>query len=70
MLTAAVVLVVLAAPAGAPDGQAALARLRALAGEWQGTAETPDGPAAAARYEVGSGGTIVRELLFRARRTR
>jgi hypothetical protein len=62
MATAAVVLA--AALAAPVDGKAAFERLKALAGEWQGTAERADGPAASARYEVGSGGSIVRELLF------
>jgi hypothetical protein len=55
----------LAAPAaaGAADGKAAFERLKSLAGEWQGTV-TPTGQPAAIRYELGSGGTIVRELLF------
>jgi hypothetical protein len=52
------------AAAGPADGKAAFERLKSLAGEWQGTAETASGPPASARYEVGSGGTIVRELLF------
>jgi hypothetical protein len=66
MITAAAAIVVVAASAAsAPaDGKGALERLKALAGEWQGTAESVGGPPAAARYEVGSGGTIVRELLF------
>jgi hypothetical protein len=63
MITAVLALVV-AASAAPADGKAALERLKSLAGEWQGTAETENGPAAAARYEVGSGGSIVRELLF------
>ena len=55
-----------AAPtAAAPvDGRAAFARLKSLAGEWQGVVEAPGGHPASIRYEVGSGGTIVRELLF------
>ena len=55
----------LAAPAagGPADGKAAFERVKSLAGEWQGTV-TPTGQAAAIRYELGSGGTIVRELLF------
>jgi len=65
LTTAAAILAVAASAASAPaDGKAALERLKALAGEWQGTAESVSGPPAAARYEVGSGGSIVRELLF------
>ena len=58
----------LAAPAASSsasaDGKAAFERLKSLAGEWQGTVGAPGGPPASIRYEVGSGGTIVRELLF------
>jgi len=57
----------LAAPASSSasaDGKAAFERLKSLAGEWQGTVGAPGGPPASIRYEVGSGGTIVRELLF------
>lgn len=65
MITAALAFMVAASAASAPaDGKAALERLKALAGEWQGTAESAGGPPASARYEVGSGGSIVRELLF------
>jgi len=55
----------LAAPAaaGPADGKAAFERLKSLVGDWQG-AVTPTGQPAAIRYELGSGGTIVRELLF------
>jgi hypothetical protein len=52
-----------AAPAAA-DGKAAFERLKSLAGEWHGAVTTETGPPAAVRYEVGSNGTIVRELLF------
>jgi len=50
--------------AGPADGKAALERLKSLAGEWQGAVGSKGGPPASIRYEVGSGGTIVRELLF------
>jgi hypothetical protein len=46
------------------DGKGALQRLKALAGEWQGHMTTEDGPPMIVRYEVGSGGTIVKETLF------
>jgi len=52
------------AVAGPADGKAAFERIKSLAGEWQGTVGAHGGPPASIRYEVGSGGTIVRELLF------
>ena len=67
MITALLVATLaLAAPAaaGPADGKAAFERLKSLAGEWQGTVGAQGGPPASIRYEVGSGGTIVRELLF------
>jgi len=56
----------LSAPAASAsaDGKAAFERLKSLAGEWQGAVGAPGGPPASIRYEVGPGGTIVRELLF------
>jgi hypothetical protein len=53
-----------ASTAGPVDGKAAFERLKSLSGEWQGAVGSPAGPPASIRYEVGSGGTIVRELLF------
>jgi hypothetical protein len=50
--------------AGALSARQALDRLKALAGEWQGTMMTKDGPPAAVRYEVVSGGHTVMERLF------
>jgi hypothetical protein len=64
MLTVVLAAGAAAAPAPAPDGKAALERLKALAGEWQGHMTTEDGPPVALRYEVGSGGTVVKETLF------
>jgi hypothetical protein len=67
MITGAMIAILaLAAPAASAsaDGKAAFERLKSLAGDWQGTVGTPAGHPAAIRYEVGSGGTIVRELLF------
>jgi hypothetical protein len=65
MLIAIAILGLWASVGGPVDGQGAFERLKSLAGEWQGTAG--DGGAATpatVRYELGSGGTIVRELLF------
>ena len=66
MITVLVAILALAEPAasGPADGKAAFERLKSLAGEWQGTVGGEGGPPASIRYEVGSGGTIVRELLF------
>ena len=67
MITGAMLTILaLAAPAAAApaDGKAAFERLKSLAGEWQGAVGAQGGPPASIRYEVGSGGTIVRELLF------
>jgi hypothetical protein len=50
--------------AAVADGKAALQSLKALAGEWQGHHTTEDGPPVAVRYEVGSGGSIVKETIF------
>jgi hypothetical protein len=52
-------------PASSPVGaKAALERLKALAGEWRGSVESPDGPATSVRYEVTSGGSVVMETQF------
>jgi hypothetical protein len=61
-----IAILALAAPAsaGPADGKAAFERLKSLAGDWQGTVGAAGGPPATIRYEIGSGGTIVRELLF------
>ncbi len=56
-----------APPARAFDGtlpKTAFERLKNLAGTWQGSMETADGEAAAARYELISGGTAVMETMF------
>jgi hypothetical protein len=50
------------APAG--SGAAAFERLKALAGAWEGTVATRDGPPAQVRFEVISGGSAVMETLF------
>ena len=67
MITGAIVTILALAapvPAASADGKAAFERLKSLAGEWQGAVGAQGGPPASIRYEVGSGGTIVRELLF------
>jgi hypothetical protein len=50
--------------AGALTARQAFERLKSLAGEWQGTAMTKDGPPAAIRYEVVSNGNTVMERQF------
>lgn len=64
MLTATVFFALAASVGGPVDGKAAFERLKSLAGEWQGTAGGESVMPASVRYELGSGGTIVRELLF------
>jgi hypothetical protein len=46
------------------DAKAAFEQLKQLAGEWQGTVMTKDGPPALVRYEVVSNKTAVMETLF------
>lgn len=53
-----------ATEAGDPDAQAAFARLKQLAGEWEGTAMTPDGPAMRVKWEATAGGQVMRETMF------
>jgi hypothetical protein len=53
-----------ATDAAAPDAKAAFARLKQLAGEWEGTVMTPDGPAVRVRWEVTAGGQVMRETMF------
>ena len=64
MLMTTVIFALAASVGGPVDGKAAFERLKSLAGEWQGTAGGESGMPASVRYELGSGGTIVRELLF------
>ena len=47
-----------------PDGAAALARLKTLAGEWRGHIVTADGPPVEVVYSVTAGGSTVQEKLF------
>jgi hypothetical protein len=54
---------VLAAPP-APDGRAAFARLTGLAGEWEGTVTSADGPPVRVRWEKTAGGHVMRETMF------
>jgi hypothetical protein len=53
-----------AEPNAAPDGRAALERIKALAGDWEGTVTTPDGPKVSVVYRVTSSGSAVLEDLF------
>lgn len=46
------------------DAKTALERLKGLAGSWEGTIGTPEGPATKLRYEVTAGGNAVVETLF------
>jgi len=64
MLMATAIIALAASVGGPVDGKAAFERLKSLAGEWQGTAGGEPRMPASVRYELGSGGTIVRELLF------
>jgi hypothetical protein len=64
MLMATAIFAVAASVGGPVDGKAAFERLKSLAGEWQGSVGGDPAHAATVRYELGSGGTIVRELLF------
>lgn len=52
------------ASAPAASGAAAFERLKGLAGAWEGTMMTKDGPPAQVRYEVISGGSAVMETLL------
>jgi hypothetical protein len=67
----AMVVVGLGGPASAaesaatrPAGVAAFERLKALAGEWSGHVQKPDGPKATVQYRVASNGSVVMETLF------
>ena len=52
-------------PAPAPaDPKGAFARLKSLAGEWQGSVGKPDGPATTVIYRVTANGNTVMETLF------
>src|SRR5687768_4823343 len=55
---------VAAPPAGALDGKAAFARMKTLAGPWEGNISKPDGPPGAVRYELTAGGSAVKETQF------
>jgi hypothetical protein len=50
--------------AAKPVGVAAFERLKALAGEWSGHVQKPDGPKATVQYRVASNGSVVMETLF------
>ena len=69
--TRVIVLLLVAAPLARaqsapspPDAKAAFEQLKQLAGEWQGTAMTKDGPPAQVRYEIVSNKSAVMETLF------
>jgi len=69
LMVAGLLTAVASGPAGAavetaPDGKAALARLKALAGEWRGHVVTEDGPPAEVVYSLTAGGSTVTEKLF------
>jgi hypothetical protein len=49
---------------GDPDARAAFTRLKALAGEWEGTVTSADGPKTRVVYRVTSGGSTLLEDLF------
>lgn len=49
---------------GALEPRAAFAQMKALAGQWQGHATTPDGPAANVTYELTGNGSALVEKLF------
>jgi hypothetical protein len=51
-------------PGARPDGRAAFDRLKRLAGEWEGTVMTPDGPPVRVRWEPTAGGHVMRETMF------
>jgi hypothetical protein len=53
-----------AEPAGGPAAPEAFARLKGLAGVWEGTAMTAEGPPATVSYEVVSNGNAVLERMF------
>jgi len=44
--------------------QAALDKLKGLAGRWEGNVDTPDGPAGVVEYRVTAAGKTVMEILF------
>jgi len=46
------------------DGKAAFERLKQLAGNWEGTAGSKEGPPAQIRYELVSNNSVVMETLF------
>lgn len=53
-----------ASAAGSLDGKAALERLKALAGTWEGTTAGPEGHPAKSVFSVTAGGTAVMERMF------
>ena len=70
ILTTAALAVSLSVPAAwppkpaTPTAKAAFARLKQLAGEWEGTVMTPDGPAVRVKWEPTAGGQVMRETMF------
>jgi hypothetical protein len=53
-----------AGDSAAVDARAALERIKALVGAWDGHISTPDGPPGSVRYELTGGGHTVVERLF------
>ncbi|MGZ5476121.1 MAG: hypothetical protein ACXW29_07070 [Thermoanaerobaculia bacterium] len=49
---------------GTVNATEAFARLKSLAGKWEGRVMTPDGPPATVDYRLSGGGTVVIETLF------
>ncbi len=49
---------------GTIGGAAAFERLKALAGDWEGHVQQPDGPPGQVTWRVASGGSVVMETLF------
>jgi hypothetical protein len=47
-----------------PDAKAAFARLKSLAGEWEGHAMTPDGPPMKSEFRLTGNGSALAERLF------
>jgi hypothetical protein len=63
-ILAACAALLFAVPAAADTPAEAFARLKRLAGRWEGNIMTPDGPPGTVVYDVSSGGSIVRERMF------
>ncbi len=51
-------------PADGISSQAAFDKLKGLAGRWEGSVNTPDGPASVVEYRVTAAGKTVMEVLF------